>query len=64
MKIIAAVLQLKPQGSVAENLLHAQSLLHEAAEAGAQLAVLPENFAYYGQADFLAAGRAESDDSA
>ena len=63
MKIIAAVLQLKPQGSVAENLLHAQSLLHEAAEAGAQLAVLPENFAYYGQADFLAAGRAESDDS-
>ncbi|MDB3967320.1 carbon-nitrogen hydrolase family protein [Porticoccaceae bacterium] len=62
MKIIAAVVQLKPQGSVAGNLQHAESLLRKAAEAGAQLAVLPENFAYYGQSDFLTAGRAESDD--
>lgn len=62
MKIFAAVLQLKPQGSVSDNLRHADSLLCEAAEAGAQLAVLPENFAYYGQSDLLAAGRAESDD--
>ena len=61
MKIIAAAIQLKPQGSVVANLQHAETQLKRAAEAGAQLAVLPENFAYYGQPDFLAAGRAESD---
>ena len=63
MKIVAAVVQLKPQGSVAGNLHHAQMLLQQAAEAGAQLAVLPENFAYYGQSDFLAAGKAEADEN-
>jgi nitrilase len=62
MNITAAVLQLKPQGSVSDNLQHAESLLQEAAKAGAQLAVLPENFAYYGHSDFLAAGRAEAND--
>jgi predicted amidohydrolase len=61
MKIVAAAVQLKPQGCVEANLRHAEALLLETAEAGAQLVVLPENFAHYGQTDFLAAGRSESD---
>jgi predicted amidohydrolase len=34
MNITAAVLQLKPQGSVSDNLQHAESLLQEAAKGG------------------------------
>ena len=60
MKIVAAAVQLKPQGCVEANLRHAEALLLEAAEAVAQLVVLPENFAHYGQTDLLAAGRSES----
>ena len=58
-----AAIQLKPARSINENLANAAALLSEAAAAGAQLAVLPENFAHYGQSDFLAIGRAESEDS-
>ncbi len=58
-----AAIQLKPAGSIDENLANAAALLSEAAAAGAQLAVLPENFAHYGQSDFLAIGRAESEDN-
>lgn len=59
-KINVAAIQLKPGASVAENLSNTAALLLEAANAGAQLAVLPENFAHYGQPDFLAIGREES----
>ena len=55
-----AAIQLKPAASIAENLSNAAALLLEAAAAGAELAVLPENFAYYGQSDFLSIGRKES----
>ena len=62
MSISVAAVQLKPQASVAANLLSAAELLAQAADAGAQLAVLPENFAYYGQSDLVQAGLAESED--
>ena len=62
MSIAVAAIQFKPQASVDANLHCAENFLQQAAEAGCQLAVLPENFAYYGQADLLQAGRAESDE--
>ena len=62
MSISVAAVQLKPQRSVDANLNSAAELLAQAADAGAQLAVLPENFAYYGQGDLVQAGLAESED--
>lgn len=62
MSIAVAAIQFKPQASVDANLHCAATFLRQAGEAGCQLAVLPENFAYYGQADLLQAGRAESDE--
>jgi predicted amidohydrolase len=44
----AAVLQLNSQGDVPENLSVAERLVGEAAESGAKLVVLPENFAFMG----------------
>ena len=46
---IAAVLQMTSSASVAENLASARTLLEQAHAAGAQLAVLPENFAIMGR---------------
>ena len=43
---IAAVLQMTSTASVAENLATARTLLEQAHAAGAQLAVLPENFGF------------------
>ena len=60
--INVAAIQLKPASSVEDNLTNAAALLSEAAAAGAQLAVLPENFAHYGQKDFTAIGLQESTD--
>jgi nitrilase len=60
-KITVAAIQLKPAPTVAVNLTNAETLLIEAADAGAQLAVLPENFAHYGQSDFLQVGHDESE---
>ncbi|MGC3979984.1 MAG: carbon-nitrogen hydrolase family protein [Steroidobacteraceae bacterium] len=44
----AAVIQMTSSGDVQENLQVAQGLLRQAAEQGAQLAVLPENFVLMG----------------
>ena len=60
-KVTVAAIQLKPASTVAENLANAEALLIEAVDAGSQLAVLPENFAHYGQSDFLQVGRDESE---
>lgn len=60
--INVAAIQLKPASSLEDNLTAAAALLFEAAAAGAQLAVLPENFAHYGQKDFTAIGLQESTD--
>jgi len=58
--LTAAAIQLKPAGSVAKNLDNAKSLLREAVDRGANLAVLPENFAYYGQTNISAAIKDEN----
>ena len=60
--INVAAIQLKPASSLEDNLTAAAALLFEAAAAGAQLAVLPENFAHYGQKNFTAIGLQESTD--
>lgn len=55
-----AVIQMISQPSVATNLTRARALLEEAACDGAQLAVLPENFATLGCGDQAALARAEA----
>ncbi len=47
--MIAAVVQLNSQDDVAENLRRVAVLVGEAAKAGAELVVLPENFAFMGE---------------
>ncbi|WP_213879171.1 carbon-nitrogen hydrolase family protein [Pseudomonas sp. dw_358] len=55
-----AVIQMVSQSDVFANLDRAGRLLATAAESGAQLAVLPENFAAMGRKDAAAIGRAEA----
>lgn len=55
-----AVIQMVSQSDIAENLRHARGLLEQAAEQGAQLAVLPENFPALGRRDAADIGRAEA----
>ncbi|MBF7730295.1 carbon-nitrogen hydrolase family protein [Pseudomonas sp. N040] len=55
-----AVLQMVSQEAVPANLLAARRLLERAAESGARLAVLPENFAAMGRRDLAGLARAEA----
>ena len=55
-----AVIQMATGAEVARNLAQARQLLEQAAEAGARLAVLPENFAAMGRNDLPSLGRAEA----
>ncbi len=55
-----AVIQMVSQDDVLANLAQARLLLQQAAEQGAQLAVLPENFAAMGRRDLATLGRAEA----
>lgn len=55
-----AVIQMATGAEVAHNLAQARQLLEQAAEAGARLAVLPENFAAMGRNDLPSLGRAEA----
>ncbi|MES2820685.1 MAG: nitrilase-related carbon-nitrogen hydrolase, partial [Pseudomonadota bacterium] len=55
-----AVIQLVSQDDVLLNLACARRLLERAAEGGARLAVLPENFAAMGRRDLADLGRAEA----
>ena len=56
-----AVLQMVSQDQLAANLQAARKLLEQAAEQGAQLALLPENFAAMGRQDLAALARAEGE---
>lgn len=47
-KPILAAIQMSSQGDVDKNLARARSLLHDARARGAEVALLPENFAYMG----------------
>ena len=55
-----AVIQMVSQSDVLANLAQARRLLEQAAAGGAQLAVLPENFAAMGRRDIADIGRAEA----
>ncbi|MBF3186772.1 carbon-nitrogen hydrolase family protein, partial [Pseudomonas aeruginosa] len=55
-----AVIQMVSQDDVTANLAAARRLLEQAAEGGARLAVLPENFAAMGRRDLAELGRAEA----
>jgi len=56
-----AVIQMTSHADIPGNLANARQLLAEAAERGARLAVLPENFAAMGRSDLAAVGRAEAE---
>ena len=56
-----AVIQMVSQTDIQTNRAAARRLLEQAAEAGARLAVLPENFAAMGRSDLVALGRAEAE---
>lgn len=56
-----AVIQMVSQDDVLANLRQARRLLEQAAQQGARLAVLPENFAAMGRRDLAALGRAEAE---
>jgi predicted amidohydrolase len=60
--LTAAVIQLNSQDDVSRNLARCAALVAEAARAGAQLAVLPENFAYMGGDEAAKRGLAEKAD--
>lgn len=49
--LVAAAIQLNSDGNVERNLVTSAELIKQAAEQGAQLVVLPENFAIFGQTD-------------
>ncbi|NWA23375.1 carbon-nitrogen hydrolase family protein [Pseudomonas gingeri] len=55
-----SVIQMVSQSDVLANLAQARALLERAAEGGARLAVLPENFAAMGRRDIAEIGRAEA----
>src|SRR5690606_38121746 len=55
-----AVIQMVSGEDVPDNLASAERLFRRAAEGGARLAVLPENFAAMGRRDLAALGRAEA----
>ena len=55
-----AVIQMVSQNDVMGNLAQARRLLEQAAQGGARLAVLPENFAAMGRRDVAQIGRAEA----
>lgn len=55
-----AVVQTRPLKKLEANLNQAQQLLSEASKQGASLAVLPENFAYYGEQDLPTIGSQEA----
>ena len=62
MTTVAAI-QMCSTSDLNDNLQRAQELLAQAAHSGAQLAVLPENFAYYGSRELRQAAHLEAEAS-
>lgn len=58
--LIAAAVQLRPADSIEQSLNNTSELIQRAVDQGAQLVVLPENFAHLGCDNFSAIGLAES----
>src|SRR5690606_6881066 len=58
--MLLSVIQMASKAEVLTNLQTARQLLEQAAEDGARLAVLPENFAAMGHVDPLALGGADA----
>ena len=58
-----AAIQSRPLNQLEANLNQIQKLLVEASRQQARIAVLPENFAYYGQQDLQSIGFQEALDS-
>ncbi|MDM7856867.1 carbon-nitrogen hydrolase family protein [Thiopseudomonas acetoxidans] len=56
-----AVIQMVSTADIEVNLRQAQALLEQASDAGARLAVLPENFAVFGHANVSAIAQAEAE---
>lgn len=59
-RLIAAAVQLRPGDSIEHSLNNASAMIQRAVDLGAELVVLPENFAHLGCDDFSAIGQAES----
>jgi len=58
--LIAAAVQLRPGDSIEHSLNNAAVMIQRAVDKGAELVVLPENFAHLGRDDFASIGLAES----
>lgn len=58
--LIAAAVQLRPGDSIEQSLRNASAMIQRAVDKGAELVVLPENFAHLGCDNFSAIGQAES----
>ena len=58
--LIAAAVQLRPGDSIEHSLNNASAMIQRAVDLGAELVVLPENFAHLACDDFIAIGQAES----
>lgn len=59
MRYRVAVAQMNSQADVEENIRQAKLFIQQAADVGARLICLPENFASYGQKDLMAFAQAE-----
>jgi nitrilase len=61
--ITVAAVQTAPEKTLDANLAQVGELLAEAADRGAKIVVLPENFAYYGRTNLPAIGAQEADET-
>lgn len=60
MKYTVAAVQMSSQGNVANNIVEVENYIEQAASRGADLVCLPENFATYGNQDFISFAKSET----